>query len=55
MYPPVVIVPGGKYPGKEWNPSNIEIDKDQKAAKALKISRIEKLILVLHTESGNVN
>ncbi len=55
MYPPVVIVPGGKYPGKEWKPSKIEINKDQKAAETLKISRIEKLVLVLHTESGNVN
>ena len=25
MYPPVIILPGGKYPGKEWDPSSIEI------------------------------
>ena len=24
MYPPVVIIRGGKYPGKEWKPSKIE-------------------------------
>ena len=24
MYPPVVILPGGKYPGKEWSTSKIE-------------------------------
>ena len=36
LYPPVVIISGGKYPGKEWTPSSIEKDKDLKAAVKLK-------------------
>ena len=24
LYPPIVIIPGGKYPGVEWEPSPIE-------------------------------
>ena len=39
LYPPVVIIPHGKYPGVEWKPSEIEISKDKKAADMLKLSR----------------
>ena len=28
MYPPIIIIPGGKYPGIKWNPSDIEKMKD---------------------------
>jgi hypothetical protein len=39
LYPPIVIIPGGKYPGVEWEPSLIEIDKDLAASVKLKTSR----------------
>ena len=28
LYPPIVIIPGGKYPGIKWEPSKIEQNKD---------------------------
>ena len=39
MYPPVIIISGGKYPGKEWDTSNIEKNKDREAAELLNICR----------------
>ena len=39
MYPPVIIIGNGKYPGKEWNTSKIERNKDRKAAEMLDICR----------------
>ena len=39
LYPPVVIIKGGKYPGIEWKPSNTEIEKDEDAYEKLKKSR----------------
>ena len=35
LYPPIVILSGGKNPGIEWKPSKIEIQKDPKAAEKL--------------------
>ena len=55
MYPPVVIIPGGKYPGQEWDPSKIEWKKDKTAAEMLKKSRELGDALVLYNKSGNVN
>lgn len=39
LYPPVVIISGGKYPGIEWNPSFKEFEKDEDAYAKLKKSR----------------
>lgn len=55
MYPPVVIMPGGKYPGIKWKPSNIEVEKDLAAAELLKKSRKLGEVLVLYNDSGNIN
>ena len=55
MYPPVVIIPGGKYPGQEWDPSKIECKKDKAAAEMLKKSREFGDALFLYNRSGNIN
>ena len=48
MYPPIVIIPGGKYPGQEWEPSKIEKQKDEEASKLLQKSRELCDVLVLY-------